>query len=108
MVVVLRVSECINTNLSDLHRYPDGNCSELKDELCKFYEINSSQIIVGNGSNDVLDCVARTFLYKGVSSVYSQHSFAVYNLATVSTGAESVIIPTENDLGHDLQGFWLE
>ncbi|MFZ1446825.1 MAG: histidinol-phosphate transaminase, partial [Candidatus Dechloromonas phosphoritropha] len=58
-------------------------------------------VVLGNGSNDVLDLIARVFLAPGRSAVFAQHAFAVYPLATLSTGAELIATPAKN-YGHDL------
>ncbi|MBL8420016.1 MAG: histidinol-phosphate transaminase, partial [Dechloromonas sp.] len=63
--------------------------------------VAQSQVVVGNGSNDVLDLIARVFLAPGRSAVFSQHAFAVYPLATLSTGAELIATPARH-YGHDL------
>jgi histidinol-phosphate aminotransferase len=59
------------------------------------------QIVLGNGSNDVLDLVARAFLAPGVQAVYSQHAFAVYPLVTQAMGAKGITVPADA-FGHDL------
>ncbi len=87
--------------LHDVARYPDGNGFELKQTLSKLYAVNTDQIILGNGSNDVLDLAARIFLKPGLSAVYSQHAFAVYPLVTQAIGAKGLAVPAR-DFGHDL------
>lgn len=86
----------------DLGRYPDGNGFELKAAITQRFDLPSEWITLGNGSNDILELVAHAFLQPGRESVYSQHSFAVYALATQATGAKSVVVPANPDLGHDL------
>ena len=58
--------------------------------------------MLGNGSNDVLDMIARVFLAPGRSTVFSQHAFAVYPIASLSAGAELIAVPAK-DFGHDLE-----
>jgi histidinol-phosphate aminotransferase len=58
-------------------------------------------IVLGNGSNDVLEMAARAFLAPGLEAVYSQHAFAVYPLAVQSAGASGIEVPAKN-FGHDL------
>ena len=58
-------------------------------------------ITLGNGSNDILELAAHALLQPGQSGVYSQHSFAVYALATQEIGARAIVVPAR-DLGHDL------
>src|SRR5215208_7007948 len=57
-----RAQEAIRHVLADLGRYPDGNGFELKQALCKRYGVAADQIVLGNGSNDVLELAARAFL----------------------------------------------
>jgi histidinol-phosphate aminotransferase len=59
------------------------------------------RIVLGNGSNDVLDLIARVFLAPGRSAIFAQHAFAVYPLATLSAGADLIAVPAK-DYGHDL------
>jgi len=68
--------------LNELTRYPDGNGFELKQGLMRHHKVAEEQIVLGNGSNDVLELVARAFLHPGTSAVMSQHAFVVYHLAT--------------------------
>jgi histidinol-phosphate aminotransferase len=72
--------------LDGLARYPDGNGFELKHALAQRFGIAMDGIVLGNGSNDVLELAARAFLAPGLSAVYSQHAFAVYPLAVQAIG----------------------
>lgn len=85
-----------------LSLYPDGNGFDLKQALSQRYGLLPSQWLLGNGSNDVLDLVARTFLGSGTSSVYAQYAFAVYALATQGVGADGLMVPAKG-FGHDLE-----
>ena len=96
-----RTRAAIERAMADVARYPDGNGYELKLALSKRYGIDMSSIVLGNGSNDVLELVALAFLGAGRSAVYSQHCFAVYPLATQARGARSIVVAAK-DFGHDL------
>jgi histidinol-phosphate aminotransferase len=96
-----RAQEAIKAVLADLGRYPDGNGFELKQALCKRYGVAADQIVLGNGSNDVLDLAARAFLTPEDEAIYSQHAFAVYPLAIQAIGAKGIEVPAR-DYGHDL------
>ena len=85
--------------MSGVERYPDT--FDLVVALADWLKVKHEQIVLGNGSNDVLDLVARVFLTTGRSAVMARHAFAVYALATVSTGAENIIVPALY-YGHDL------
>src|SRR5438477_7550386 len=97
-----RTRAAIDAALGDIARYPDGNGFELKQALAARYSVDMSAIVLGNGSNDVLELVALAFLGPGRAAVMSQHAFAVYPLATQARGARSIVIPAKN-YGHDLE-----
>lgn len=96
-----RAVQAIRAALPELARYPDGNGFALKAAICKRFNVAPEQVVLGNGSNDVLEMAARAFLSPGLSAVYSQHAFAVYPLATQSVGADGIEAPAR-DYGHDL------
>ena len=87
--------------IGETGRYPDGNGFALKDALSKRYGLAPERIVLGNGSNDVLEMAARAFLAPGTSAVYSEHAFVVYLLATQAIGATGIPVPAR-DFGHDL------
>lgn len=87
--------------LNEIGLYPDGNGFALKDALVKRYGVAHKQIVLGNGSNDLLELAARAFLAAGDTAVYSDHAFAVYPLATQAVGATGVSVAAQ-DFGHDL------
>ncbi len=91
----------IESAVADLARYPDGNGHALKQALSRRHGVPAQRIVLGNGSNDVLEMAARAFLSPGMEAVYSQHAFAVYPLAAQSAGATGVEVPAQ-DYGHDL------
>ena len=95
------VIESITGQLAELARYPDGSAYQLKDKLQAKLGIDPAMVTVGNGSNDVLELVARVFLGPGLESIVSEHSFVVYPLVTKSLGAELIVIPAI-DFGQDL------
>ena len=91
----------IEATLADLARYPDGNGFGLKQALSRRHDVPQERIVLGNGSNDVLEMAARAFLAPGLEAVYSQHAFAVYPLAVQAAGATGIEVPAQ-DYGHDL------
>jgi histidinol-phosphate aminotransferase len=94
--------EAIKHALHDLALYPDGGGFALKAVICRKFGVTPEQIILGNGSNDILELAARTFLTAGTSAVYSQHAFAVYPLATQAVGATGIEVAAK-DFGNDLE-----
>jgi len=97
-----RAKAAIKKQIAELGRYPDGNAFDLRAALAKRYKVPDGCIVVGNGSNDLLEMAASVFLGPGTSAVYSQHCFAVYPLATQARGARAIEVPTKN-WGHDLR-----
>lgn len=97
-----KVNAAVAAQLKEQARYPDGGAVLLRDRLASYHDCSPEQITVGNGSNDVLDLVARTFLQQGRSAVFSEHAFAVYPLATQAVGAEPIVVPAR-EWGHDLE-----
>lgn len=96
-----RALAAIEKALPDLALYPDGSGYQLKQVIARKFGVKPEQIVLGNGSNDVLELVARTFLHAGTSALYSQHAFAVYPLATQAVGARGIEVPAKN-FGNDL------
>ena len=84
---------------SGISRYPDGFL--LRQALSKHYTIDESAIVLGNGSNDVLDLIARVFLGPDTNAISSQFAFIVYDLVTRIVNAQNIIV-SASDFGHDL------
>lgn len=89
----------VEAAINGIERYPDQ--FDLIKAVAERCGVAQNQVVLGNGSNDVLDLIARVFLAPGRSAVFAQHAFAVYPLATLSTGAELISTPAKN-YGHDL------
>ncbi len=86
---------------SELARYPDGNGFQLKQALSEILAVKPEQLTLGNGSNDVLEIIARTFVSADQQIIYSQHAFAVYPIVTQAIGAQHGVVAAK-DWGHDL------
>jgi len=100
--------EAARCALSELHLYPDGSGFAFKAALSGELDVRPEQIALGNGSNDVLELVARAFLSPQSRAVYSEHAFAVYPIVTQAVGAQAAVAPAHDgshgpSYGHDLQ-----
>ena len=91
-------------NPGDLSRYPDGNGFHLKTLLAEYHGVQTDQITLGNGSNEILELIARAILTPEHEVIFSEHAFAVYPLVTQAIGARAAAVPAI-DYGHDLAGF---
>jgi len=87
--------------IGEVSRYPDGGAFALKKALCERFGVKPEQLVIGNGSNDILELASQAFLAPGLSAVYSRHAFAVYPLATNARGARGIEVAAKN-FGHDL------
>ena len=94
------VLAAIRENL-DLGLYPDANGFTLKEAIAGCLDVSSSHITLGNGSNDVLDLVARVFVEPGDEVIYSEYGFLVYALVTRAVGGVSIVTPAKA-WGHQL------
>ncbi len=99
--VSFQVSSAIQNELSEISRYPDGSAFYLKNELARFLDVEVNQISVGNGSNELLELVARVFAGVGDEIIYSEHAFVVYAISTQVVGATAAEVAAKN-WGHDL------
>ena len=81
--------------------YPDANGYALKKALGEHLGVIPDRITLGNGSNDVLDLLARVFVTPGDEVVFSEYAFLVYALVTHATSGKAVVVPAR-DWGHDL------
>lgn len=96
-----KAREVILKSIDEIYRYPDGNVFRLKNAVSHKFNLNPDGLIFGNGSNDILELIARTFLKVGDEVIFSQHAFAVYSLVTQAMGAIGVKVPA-NNFSHDL------
>ncbi|MEO1963393.1 MAG: histidinol-phosphate transaminase [Cycloclasticus sp.] len=96
-----KVKEAIQLAVDELSQYPDGSGFHLKSALAEKLSITTDMITLGNGSNDVLDAIARVFLEQGREAIYSEYAFVVYAIATQSVSATARVAKAV-DYGHDL------
>lgn len=87
--------------LPKLHLYPDGSGYQLKQRLATKLGVAPENLILGNGSNEIIEFVGHALLSPGVEVVVSQYCFVVYPLVTELFGANLVTVPAKH-YGHDL------
>jgi histidinol-phosphate aminotransferase len=96
-----KVQAALAAEIAQLTRYPDGGGFALRQAIAERHGVDASCVTLGNGSNDVLDLIARAFLRPGRESLFSQYAFAVYPISSQSVGATLKVAPAK-DYGHDL------
>ena len=88
--------EKIKEAASTAHVYPDGDCHILKKKISFKEEILPNQIVLGNGSNEVLELIAHTFLDKDDEAIMGEFCFIVYPIVTQLSEANIVRVPMKN------------
>lgn len=96
-----KVVAALTAALPDIARYPDGSAYELKRALSAKLGVAEETLTIGNGSNDVLELLARVYVRPGTEVLVSEHSFVVYPLLAISLGADLKVVPAKN-YGQDL------
>ncbi|MBH0199352.1 MAG: histidinol-phosphate transaminase [Nitrospira sp.] len=85
-----------------LHRYPDGGAYRLRQAIADRWKVAREQVILGNGSDEILGLLARTFLAPGDEAVMADHTFVIYKMEVTAAHGKPVIIPLVN-WTHDLE-----
>ncbi len=96
-----RAVAAMRNALGKAHLYPDGSAFHLKQKLATHLGVTTSNLVLGNGSNEVLEMVGHAMLRPGTGAVVSQYCFAVYPIVTALSGAALTVVPARNH-GHDL------
>ncbi len=98
-----RALEEIREALSSLHRYPDGGGFAVRRALAERHGVEIDQVILGNGSCEVIEMLARAYLADGDEAVISQQSFVMYELAINQVNGRPIAVPTTPGRRHDLE-----
>lgn len=97
--------EAILRALPELHRYPDGSGYYLKRALARKLGVSPEAIVLGNGSNEIIELVVRTFLRPGEEAVMADQAFAIYRLVVQAQGGRNRIVPLRH-CTHDLEAMF--
>jgi histidinol-phosphate aminotransferase len=91
----------IKNAAKQLHLYPDGNAFYLKQKLAAKLEVEPGNLVLGNGSNDIIEFLGHALMAPGADVVVSEFCFAIYPIVARLLGANVVTVPARNH-GHDL------
>lgn len=94
--------KALRKGVSGLNRYPDGSCFYLRDALSERLAVGGSDIIFGNGSNELIELAVRTFLSPGDEAIMAHPSFVVYSMIVQAVNGKNIIVPLR-DWRHDLE-----
>ena len=92
----------LHAAVESVHRYPDGHAMVLRRKLADRLGISGESLVFGNGSSELLELLAKTFLGAGDEVVYAWPSFAMYPIVVQGMGATAVPVPLTDGLVHDL------
>ena len=96
--------EALQRSLSRLSYYPDGNCYYLKEALAEKLSLDPEQLIIGNGSDEILSLITRAYVNPGDQSLSASPSFSEYDFAMRVLGGEPRTVPLRGDnFAYDLQ-----
>jgi histidinol-phosphate aminotransferase len=93
--------EAAENALKYAHIYPDGSCFEIKDNLSKFLSVSMNQLTIGNGSENILEMIVKSYLHSGDHAVISQYAFLTIPILIKSYGGIAKIVNAKN-WGHDI------
>ncbi len=91
----------IKRAVEGLNRYPDGSGFYLSQALAKLYGVDPGQVVLGNGSNELIELAVRTYIRSGDEVISADPSFVVYSMITQAAGGTNVVVPCR-DRRHDL------
>lgn len=94
--------EAATRAVAGMNRYPDGGGYHLRNALAERHNVAPELIVLGNGSNEILELLAQLLLGEGDRTLYAWPAFIVYRLATLAHGARGIEVPLDADLRHDL------
>ena len=87
--------------IAGVHLYPDGNAFYLKQKLAVKLGVEPANLVLGNGSNEIIEFIGHALLAPGTNIVVSQYCFAIYPIVAKLFGADVLTVPAR-DYGHDL------
>ena len=91
----------VNETAATLHRYPDGGAYRLREALADRWKVTLDHIILGNGSDEILGMLARTFLSPGDEAVMADQTFVIYKMEVMAAHGKAVTVPLKQ-WRHDL------
>lgn len=96
-----RVIQALKGELSKLHRYPDGSCHYLVEAVAQKLDLDPAEVVIGNGSNEVIEFLVKAFVQEGDEVITSHPSFLMYQKFVQIRGGKNHVVPLK-DMRHDL------
>jgi histidinol-phosphate aminotransferase len=101
-----RAMAAVERTLAEMHRYPDGSATALRAALAGRHGVSADEIVVGNGSAELIELLVRTFCAPGSTDevLTADPSFAIYVLEAQTHGVRHVGVPLDGALRYDVDG----
>jgi histidinol-phosphate aminotransferase len=96
-----RIREALISAIDNVNRYPESGSPELSDKLSEILSVSRSEIIVGNGTNEIIDLLVRAYVETDENCVFSSLSFVIYKLVSMQCGVRGIEVPARG-YRHDL------
>lgn len=97
-----RALEAVRSCAATLHRYPDGSGRALREAIARKWGVASEQVVLGNGTNEILELACRAYLSAGDEAVFAEPTFSLYRLFVETPGGRSIVVPLKEGV-HDLE-----
>lgn len=97
-----RAIEAAGRALAEVHRYPDGSAFRLRQAIAAFHRVPMEEVLHGNGSNELIELLIRTFTTSEHHIVFGEPAFSMYRVAVMAHGVDFSAVPTHPNLVHDL------
>jgi len=94
--------KAMQDHLKTVHLYPDGSCYKLKEALKKEFKISADNLVIGNGSSEIMELVYHAFLKKGNEIILGDPSFLMYPILAKMFDVKIKTVPLDKDLNYDL------
>ena len=88
--------DAIKAAAGDVHRYPDGHCTALRQAIAERYELDPARLVFGAGSDELLSLICQAYAGEGDEVLYSAHGFLMYGISAKAAGATPVTAPETN------------
>ncbi|NLE85749.1 MAG: histidinol-phosphate transaminase [Myxococcales bacterium] len=98
-----RAVEAAAHALAEVHRYPDGSAFRLRSAIAEFHGVPLEEVLHGNGSNELIELLIRTFTTPEHHIVFGEPAFSMYRVAVMAHNVDFTAVPTRADLVHDLE-----
>src|SRR3990172_6874826 len=97
----LKALAAVKKSQEKIHLYPDSSMYYLKQELSGRLKVSEKNLIIGNGSNEIIELLVRAFMNPELEAIIAEQAFMVYEMIVQGAGGKKVLVPLKNHT-HDI------